>query len=152
MTGWRLGWLVAPHFLIREIDKLAQNIFLAPPTLSQYAALAAFNEQTVAVLEQRRTEFQRRRDFLLPELRQLGFDIPLQPEGAFYLYADCSRFTTDSQQFCEQLLEDAGVAITPGIDFGDHLPQTHVRFAYTTSMEKLREGVQRIAAAVKKGR
>jgi len=150
MTGWRLGWLVAPFFMIRDIDKLAQNIFLAPPTLSQYAALAAFSEQTIEELEQRRAEFQRRRDFLLPQLRQLGFDIPAEPEGAFYLYADCSRFTADSYTFCKDLLQEAGVAITPGMDFGGHLPQSHVRFAYTTSMEKLQEGVKRIAAFVKK--
>ena len=150
MTGWRLGWLVAPFFLIRDLDKLAQNIFLAPPTLSQYAALAAFDDQTITVLEQRRVEFQRRRDFLLPQLRQLGFDIPRQPEGAFYLYADCSRFSADSHRFCEDLLQDAGVAITPGIDFGHHLSRTHVRFAYTTALEKLQEGVTRIAGFVNK--
>ena len=150
MTGWRLGWLVAPFFLIRDLDKLAQNIFLAPPTLSQYAALAAFDDQTITVLEQRRVEFQRRRDFLLPQLRQLGFDIPRQPEGAFYLYADCSRFSADSHRFCEDLLQEAGVAITPGIDFGHHLSRTHVRFAYTTALEKLQEGVTRIAGFVNK--
>ena len=148
MTGWRLGWLVAPHFMIRDIDKLAQNIFLAPPTLSQHAALAAFNAQTTQVLEQRRAEFQRRRDYLLPQLRHLGFEIPVEPEGAFYLYANCSRFTADSYKFCEDLLPEAGVAITPGIDFGNYLPKNHVRFAYTTSMENLREGVKRIAAFV----
>lgn len=150
MTGWRLGWLVAPEFLIRDIDKLAQNIFLAPPTLSQYAALAAFSEQTLGILEKRREEFQIRRDYLMPELKQLGFDIPLLPQGAFYLYADCSRFTADSFQFCENMLQEAGVAITPGIDFGHFQPQTHVRFAYTTSLEKLHEGVTRIAAFLDK--
>jgi aspartate/methionine/tyrosine aminotransferase len=146
MTGWRLGWLVAPQSIIRDIDKLAQNIFLAPATVSQYAALAAFNADTVQILEQRRAEFQHRRDYLLPQLRQLGFDIPIEPEGAFYLYADCSRFTNDSYGFCETLLQQAGVAVTPGIDFGHHAPQNHVRFAYTTSMENLQEGINRIEA------
>jgi aspartate/methionine/tyrosine aminotransferase len=150
MTGWRLGWLVAPESMIRDIDKLAQNVFLAPATISQHAALAAFNPKTMHVLEQRRAEFQRRRDYLLPQLRQIGFDIPIEPEGAFYLYADSSRFTNNSEEFCDSLLQEAGVAITPGIDFGHHLPQTHVRFAYTTSMENLQEGVQRIAAFINK--
>jgi len=141
--------LVTPPSLVRDIDKLAQNIFLAPATVSQYAALAAFHPETIAVLEKRRVEFQQRRDYLLPQLRQLGFDIPLVPEGAFYLYADCSRFSTDSYALCESLLEEAGVAITPGIDFGHHQPQTHVRFAYTTSMEQLEEGVKRLATYFK---
>ncbi|MCG6970872.1 MAG: pyridoxal phosphate-dependent aminotransferase [Gammaproteobacteria bacterium] len=146
MTGWRLGWLVAPKSLVRDIDKLAQNIFLAPATVSQYAALAAFSPDTIQVLEQRRAEFKQRRDYLLPQLRQLGFDIPIEPEGAFYLYAGCSRFTDDSYEFCETLLQQAGVAVTPGIDFGHHSPQNHVRFAYTTSMENLQEGISRIGA------
>lgn len=150
MTGWRLGWLVAPEFLMRDIDKLAQNIFLAPATMSQYAALAAFDAATREVLEQNRARFQERRDFLLPQLRQLGFNIPIAPDGAFYLYADCSSFTHDSYQFCEALLQQGGVAVTPGVDFGDYLAGTHVRFAYTTSMENLREGVKRIADFLKK--
>ncbi len=87
---------------------------------------------------------QRRRDYLLPALRALGFDIPVTPDGAFYLYADCSRFTDDSFRFAQDLLEQAGVAITPGIDFGIHQPERHVRFAYTTSMEHLEEGVRRL--------
>jgi aspartate/methionine/tyrosine aminotransferase len=149
MTGWRLGWLVAPQSMIRDIDKLAQNVFLAPATISQHAALAAFNSETLQVLEQRRTEFQCRRDYLLPQLRQLGFDIPINPEGAFYFYADCSRFTRDSYEFCESLLQEAGVAITPGVDFGHYLPQSHVRFAYTTSMANLQEGVKRLSAFLK---
>jgi aspartate/methionine/tyrosine aminotransferase len=114
--------------------------------VSQYAALAAFSPDTIQVLEQRRAEFKQRRDYLLPQLRQLGFDIPLEPEGAFYLYAGCSRFTDDSYEFCETLLQQAGVAVTPGIDFGHHSPQNHVRFAYTTSMENLQEGISRIGA------
>ena len=146
MTGWRLGWLVAPNLVVREIDKLAQNVFLAPTTISQHAALAAFSPETTQVLEQRRTEFQRRRDYLLPQLRQIGFDIPIEPEGAFYLYADCSRFSNNSYEFCNALLQEAGVAITPGVDFGHYLPQTHLRFAYTTSMENLQEGVKRITS------
>jgi aspartate/methionine/tyrosine aminotransferase len=144
MTGWRLGWLVAPERYLREVEKLAQNLFISPSTVAQHAALAAFALETVAILEQRREEFRRRRDFLLPALRELGFGIPITPEGAFYVYADCSRFTDDSQRFALDLLERAGVAITPGLDFGRHRPDRHVRFAYTTSMERLAEGVARL--------
>lgn len=144
MTGWRLGWIVAPEAYVREIDKLAQNIFLAAPTLAQHAALAAFEPQALAILEQRREVFRERRDYLLPELRALGFDIPVTPEGAFYIYANCERLTLDSYKFCRELLTEAGVAITPGIDFGDHRAAQHLRFAYTTSIERLREGVARM--------
>lgn len=146
MTGWRLGWLVVPDAYVREVEKLAQNLFIAAPTLAQHAALAAFLPQTLAILEQRREAFHRRRDYLLPALRQLGFDIPVTPQGAFYLYADCSRFTDDSFSFAAELLEQAGVAVTPGADFGNYLPEKHLRFAYTTSMEQLEEGVRRLAA------
>lgn len=144
MTGWRLGWLVVPQEYVREVEKLAQNLFIAAPTLAQHAALAAFTPETLDILEQRRLDFQQRRDFLLPALRDLGFSIPVTPQGAFYLYANCSRFTDDSFAFASELLEQAGVAITPGIDFGNHLPGEHLRFAYTTSMEQLEEGVSRL--------
>ena len=145
MTGWRLGWLVAPEDAVDQLDKLAQNLFLSAPTPAQHAALAAFQPETQAILEQRRQEFQRRRDFLLPALRGLGFDISVEPQGAFYLYADCSRLTQDSFTFATELLENAGVAITPGIDFGRHKATRHVRFAYTTSMQQLQLGIERIA-------
>mgnify|MGYP001828061677 FL=1 len=148
MTGWRLGWLVAPEDVVPEIDKLAQNLFLAAPTLAQYAALTAFEPENIAILEERREAFRQRRDYLLPALRELGFGIPSTPGGAFYLYADCSRFTDDSYRFSQQLLEEAGVAITPGIDFGVSSPERHVRFAYTTSLENLKEGVRRLRAFV----
>jgi len=149
MTGWRLGWLVVPEAYTREVEKLTQNLFIAAPTLSQHAALAAFQPECLAILEQRRQEFQRRRDYLLPALRELGFTIPLTPQGAFYLYANCSRFTGDSYRLASDLLEQAGVAITPGIDFGNNQPGSHLRFAYTTSMEQLKEGVKRIADYLK---
>ena len=146
MTGWRLGWIVAPEGYVRAIDKLAQNIFLAAPTPAQHAALAAFTPECRAITEARRAEFQTRRDYLLPALRDLGFHIPVTPQGAFYLYADISAFSDDSYAFAERLLEEAGVALTPGRDFGAHHPERHVRIAYTTSLKKLREGVSRIAA------
>jgi aspartate/methionine/tyrosine aminotransferase len=144
MTGWRLGWLVAPQDYVREVEKLAQNMFISAPTVSQYAALAAFHPETIEICEQRRREFQQRRDFLLPALIELGFEIPTVPEGAFYLYADCSRFSDDSYRFALDMLEQIGVAITPGIDFGDHQAQRHVRFAYTNSLQNLAEGVERL--------
>lgn len=144
MTGWRLGWLVAPAQEVPVLDRLAQNLFLAASTPAQYAALAAFSQETRAVLEQRRAKFERRRDYLLPALRQLGFAIAAAPAGAFYLYADASRYTRDSLNFCLELLDKASVVVTPGVDFGTHRAQTHVRFAYTTSLERLHEGVARL--------
>ena len=144
MTGWRLGWLVAPAGSVGEIERLAQNAYICPSAPAQAAALAAFHPETIAVLEARRAEFQRRRDFLVPALRGLGFEIPLLPEGAFYVYADCSRLAPDSEQFALEALERAGVAITPGRDFGSFRAERHVRFAYTRSMRDLEEGVERL--------
>ena len=149
MTGWRLGWLVAPEAYVRELDKLAQNIFLAAPTIAQHAALVAFESETRAILDERREAYRERRDFLLPALRELGFDIPIVPQGAFYIYANCSRFTDDSYVFANELLEQAGVAVTPGRDFGANASEQHVRFAYTTSLERLKEGVDRLGTFLK---
>lgn len=146
MTGWRLGWMVAPPSYIDQIDKLAQNVYLSAPTPSQIAALAAFEPETLAICDARRDEFRARRDYLVPALRAQGFGIPLTPPGAFYVYADCSRFTHDSYAFALDVLEQAGVAIAPGIDFGAHRASEHVRFAYTRPVARLREGVQRLAA------
>jgi aspartate/methionine/tyrosine aminotransferase len=144
MTGWRIGWLVVPEGYTPEFEKLAQNIFLAPSTLAQYAALDAFGDESLEILEQRRAEFQKRRDFLFPALQELGFRIPVVPEGAFYIYADSSDLTDDSYSFAMDLLEREAVAITPGLDFGSHRPAAHVRFAYTTSMVQLEKGVERL--------
>jgi aspartate/methionine/tyrosine aminotransferase len=145
MTGWRLGWVVAPESHVREIEKLAQNVFICPSAPAQYAALAAFRPDTLAMLEQRRKEFERRRDYMVPALRRLGFRIPLMPEGAFYIYAGCEAFTGDSSAFALRVLDEAGVAITPGLDFGSNGPERHVRFAYTRSLDDLRNGVDSIA-------
>jgi aspartate/methionine/tyrosine aminotransferase len=144
MTGWRIGWLVVPQAYVREIEKLAQNLFICPPYLAQHAALAAFRPETLAITEARRAEFQRRRDFLLPALTRLGFSVPVTPSGAFYLYTDCSRFSSDSFAFAEALLHQAGVALTPGRDFGMNAPERHLRITYTTSLDNLQEGVERI--------
>ena len=148
MTGWRVGWLVVPQEFVRPVEKLAQNIFIAAPTVSQHAALTALKPQTLSILEQRRVEFQKRRDYLLPELRKMGFDIPVTPEGAFYIYGKCSRFTTNSFTFAMNILKSTGVAFTPGLDFGTHDARQHVRFAYTTSLDNLQEGVKRLREAL----
>ncbi len=145
MTGWRVGWLVAPAAAVERLDRLAQNLYLAAPTLAQWAALAALDEATRSELEARRDAFRARRDYLLPALRELGFGIPLVPQGAFYLYADSSRLADDSSVLCERLLHEAGVAVTPGIDFGRHGARRHLRFAYTTGLDRLQEGVARLA-------
>ena len=145
MTGWRVGWLVAPQEYISAIDKLAQNIFIATSSPAQYAALAAFEPVVEHELQQRVRLFKERRDFLLPALRGLGFEIAVTPPGAFYLYADCSALTHDSQAFALDVLERAGVAITPGRDFGRNRPEQHVRFSYANTLERLEEGVRRLA-------
>ena len=144
MTGWRLGWMVLPNELVAPVEKLAQNLYICPPTVSQYAALACFEPETLAIYEERRAEFARRRDFLIPALREIGFIIPNTPEGAFYVFADISNFGSDSFFFCRDLLHQAGVAITPGRDFGDRDAEKYVRFTYTVPIEQLREVVERL--------
>jgi aspartate/methionine/tyrosine aminotransferase len=144
MTGWRLGWLVAPQRHVRDLEKLAQNLYIAPSTVAQRAALACFTEETLAICEQRRLAFKARRDFLVPALRRIGFEVPLMPAGGFFVYADCSRFSNDSLAFCREVLDATGVAITPGVDFGHHRGGAHVRFAYTTSDGRLEEGARRL--------
>ncbi|HTP29624.1 MAG TPA: pyridoxal phosphate-dependent aminotransferase [Anaeromyxobacteraceae bacterium] len=144
MTGWRLGWMVVPSAYVRDVEKLAQNLFICPSTLAQFAALAAFEPENIALLEERRRQFHARRDFLLPALRELGFTIPALPQGAFYLYAGCERLARDSFSFALEILDQAGVAVTPGLDFGENEPERHLRFAYTTSMARLEEGVDRL--------
>lgn len=149
MTGWRLGWLVAPEAAVPELEKLAQNIYISAPTLSQHAALACFEPNTLSILEERRAEFAARRDYLLPALRELGFKISVEPEGAFYLYADISDFGGDAFDFCRHFLETEQVAFTPGIDFGRARADQHVRFAYTQSVPRLQQAVERIARGLK---
>lgn len=144
MTGWRLGWLVAPTWSMPALDRLAQNLFLAASTPAQYAALAAFAPATLDMLEASKAALRARRDFLLPALRERGFIIPALPQGAFYLYADCSRFTTDSHAFANRLLDDTGIAATPGIDFGSHHAASHIRFTYTQPLSRLAEAVARL--------
>ncbi len=152
MTGWRLGWAVLPEGLVRAFEKLAQHFFICPPALSQRAALAAFLPETIAILEGRRGEFRKRRDYIVPALEGLGFGVPAKPNGAFYVFADCSAFHADAKRFAfDVLLEKAGVAATPGNDFGTNGTGHYIRFAYTRSMEELEEGMARIARACLRG-
>lgn len=148
MTGWRLGWLVAPPGLTREIEKLAQNLYICAPTPSQYGALAAFDDDTIEILERRRIELRERRDALLAALPAIGFDVKVVPDGAFYIYCDVSGITDDSFAFAARVLEDAHVALTPGRDFGLAAPERHIRIAYTQPVPRLLEAVQRIATVL----
>ena len=151
MTGWRLGWIVAPHALVRDIEKLAQNLFISPSTLAQHAALACFSPETVAIVEARRRELDERRRFLIPGLQALGFRVSVEPQGAFYIYADCSALTGDSFAFARRILSEAHVAVTPGKDFGHNHPERHIRIAYTQPIARLAEALERIGRLVRRG-
>lgn len=148
MTGWRVGWIVVPEYLVSAANILAQNLFISAPTMSQLAAIAAFDSNVIEILEQRREAFKQRRDFLASALTDLGFVLPWRPEGAFYCYADISRFSDDCEEFCRFLLEEHGIAATPGTDFGDYKARRYVRFAYTSSMSALEKAVERMARAL----
>jgi aspartate/methionine/tyrosine aminotransferase len=145
MTGWRLGWVLVPESAMRGFEKLAQHLFISAPAAAQHAAVAAFAPESISILEQRRHEFARRRDFLVPELKRAGLSIPAEPHGAFYVYADCGA---DCRKFSLDLLQQEAVAATPGIDFGANGTDRFVRFAYTRSMEDLEEAARRIARFV----
>jgi len=149
MTGWRLGWLVVPEALVPTVEKLAQNLFICAPTIAQHAALACFTPEAIDIFEGRRLEFQRRRDFLVPALRELGFQVPVLPDGAFYVYADIGRLAHpdagDSTAFGMAVLKDAEVAIVPGDDFGFAAPKRHVRFSYAAKYERIEQAVGRLA-------
>ena len=144
MTGWRLGWLVVPPSLVAAFEKLSQNLYICASTLAQHAALACFEPESLAIFEARREAFRRRRDYLVPALQAAGLSVPVVPDGAFYVYADCSRFSDDSSAFADRLLEEAWVSVVPGMDFGSHAPRSHLRLAYTTGMESLQEASSRI--------
>jgi aspartate/methionine/tyrosine aminotransferase len=145
MTGWRLGWLVAPAGLTRTVEVLAQNLYISPSTPAQLAALAAFTPATRDIVEARRLELAARRNFLLSALPTLGFQIHAKPQGAFYIYADVSGLTRDAFDYARRVLDHAGVAITPGSDFGVAAPLQHVRIAYTQPIARLQEAVERLA-------
>jgi aspartate/methionine/tyrosine aminotransferase len=142
MTGWRLGWVVLPESAVRGFEKLAQHLFISAPAAAQHAAESAFSPESLSVLEDRRSEFARRRDFLVPALKKAGLSIPAEPHGAFYVYADVGR---DARAFARELLEKEAVAATPGVDFGANATDRYVRFAYTRSMDDLQDAARRIA-------
>lgn len=140
MPGFRVGWMILPEELVRQAEVIVQNIFIAANTPSQYAACEAFDD---GHLEHVRATFKERRDYLYEALKGI-FDIDSQPEGAFYIWADVSRYSDDSFRFCNELLKEKAVAITPGIDFGSNQTKRYVRLAYTRALEELKEGVRRI--------
>jgi aspartate/methionine/tyrosine aminotransferase len=144
MTGWRLGWLVLPESLVAPVERLAQNLYICPSTVAQHAALACFTDESIAEFERRRIEFKRRRDFVVDALRRLQMPTPVAPDGAFYAYADCSRHSPSSWDFCFDLMRRAQVALTPGRDFGRSAPDRFVRVSYASSMAELEEAVQRL--------
>ena len=145
MTGWRLGWIVAPAALVPVLEKLAQNLYICPSTIAQHAALACFEEASIAEYERRRHEFRRRRDFVVPALQDLGLKVPVLPDGAFYAWADCSAFHASSWDFCFDMMKRAHVALTPGRDFGPHAAERYLRLSFASSMAELQQALQRLA-------
>ena len=153
MTGWRLGWLVVPDALAPVIERIAQNLFICPSTIAQYAALACFEPDSLAEYEHRRSEFKARRDYFIPELNRLGLTVPVMPDGAFYAYADCSEIAAQwgvsgSWDFTFELMKRAHVAVTPGRDFGSSAPERYVRFSTASSMAHLKETIARLESVI----
>ena len=140
MPGLRLGWLIVPKNQIRNAEIIAQNLFISAPTLSQYAALEAFDEEYLFAT---REKFKQRRDFLYNELSSI-FQIDAKPEGAFYLWANISKYSNNSYEFSKKLLKDIHIATTPGVDFGENNTDKYIRFAYTREIEHMKEGVERL--------
>ena len=152
MTGWRLGWMVVPPDAVKIAEKLSQNLFICPSSVAQYAALGAFSTDAKNEMERNKAEFKKRRDFLVPALRKLGFGVPLMPEGAFYVYAKLPAGLGSSEAFAQFLLEQHHVAITPGTDFGRYLAEDYARFSYSQDLETLKKGVERITLALERNR
>ena len=149
MTGWRLGWMVVPDAMVPVVERLAQNLFICASTVSQQAALACFEAESIAEYERRRAEFKARRDYFIPALQALGLSVPVMPDGAFYAWADCTDAAQrlgvqGSWDFALEVMRRAHVAITPGRDFGSFEPERFVRFSTANSMEQLQESVARL--------
>jgi aspartate/methionine/tyrosine aminotransferase len=149
MTGWRLGWMVVPDVLVPAIERLAQNLFICPSTVSQFAALACFENESIAEYERRRAEFRARRDWFIPQLRSMGLDVPVMPDGAFYAWADCSQAARrlgveGSWDFAFEAMRRAHVAVTPGRDFGHAETSRFIRFSTASSMAQLQEAAARL--------
>ena len=148
MTGWRLGWAVVPEALVPALERLAQNYYICAPTPAQMAALACFTPESIAVCEDRKREFAERRALVLQGLRDIGLRVPVAPDGAFYVYIDVSDTGLDAMAFCEQALQQAHVALTPGQDFGLCSAASHVRLSYAASRADLQEGLARLGRFV----
>lgn len=144
MTGWRLGWMVLPPALVPAIEKLAQNLYICPSAPAQHAALACFDDAAIAEYERRREAFKRRRDHVVPALNGLGLTVPVNPDGAFYAWADCSAFAASSWDFCLDMMDRAHVALTPGRDFGPTWAERYVRLSFANSMEQLDTALARL--------
>jgi aspartate/methionine/tyrosine aminotransferase len=154
MTGWRLGWIVVPDALVDVVERLAQHLYICPSTVSQRAALACFEPASINEYERRRAEFKARRDYFIPALRGLGFEVPVEPDGAFYVYADCSNIQSKinaegSWDFCFEMMRRAHVAITPGRDFGNDSTHKFVRFSTASSMADLQTAIARMREALR---
>ena len=148
MTGWRVGWMVVPEDHVRTIERLAQNMFICPPHASQIAALAALD--CIDELEANRAVYAENRRLMLEGLPKAGFDKIAPPDGAFYVYADVSELTQDSRAFAQQILEEAGVAVTPGLDFDPHRGAQSLRFSYARQTADIVEGLARLQAFMAK--
>ncbi len=149
MTGWRLGWLVVPDALLPVIERLAQNLFICASTVAQHAALACFEDDSIAEYERRRTEFKARRDFFVPALNALGLNVPVMPDGAFYAWADCTAACDKlgiqgSWDFAFEMMKQANIAIAPGRDFGHADTARYVRFSTARSLPELQAAVARL--------
>ena len=153
MTGWRLGWMVVPDAMVPVVERLAQNLFICASTVSQHAALACFEAESIAEYERRRAEFKARRDFFIPALQSLGLSVPVMPDGAFYAWADCTQAAQRlgvpsgkncSWDFAFELMRRAHIAVTPGRDFGTAEPERFIRFSTANSMAQLQESVERL--------
>ncbi|SFX04047.1 Aspartate/methionine/tyrosine aminotransferase [Paracoccus pantotrophus] len=144
MTGWRVGWMVVPDGMIRTVERIAQNMFICPPHASQVAALAALD--CVDEAEANLAVYAENRRLMLERLPRIGFSRIAPPEGAFYIYADVSELTTDSLAFAAEILEKAGVAVTPGLDFDPHRGAQTLRFSYAAGAAEIAEGLDRLAA------
>lgn len=154
MTGWRLGWVVAPDEAVLAIEKLTQNLYICPSAVAQHAALACFEPDSIAEYERRRAEFKRRRDFFIPALEKIGFKVPVVPDGAFYAWADCTDIcrhlgVKDSWELTFEIMKRAHVAVTPGRDFGVAQAANFIRFSTASSMEHLQEAAQRLEGMLK---
>ncbi len=145
MTGWRLGWMIAPASMVPALDKLAANLTICAPSLAQHAALSCFEPDVLHIYENRRQSFEQRLNYLLPELEKLGLKVPVKPDGAFYIYADIRQHSNDSDAFSQRLLHEAHVAAVPGRDFGPHHARHMLRFSYTLGLNRLEEAVARMA-------